>query len=145
MRIILGVITVLLALNSTKSQAQLKKVFESDSLKIYTNSDGENVKPAVCKLKFVSTFDDSVVVRFNNTLVFSKVLRADSTISTDVDLSAPYVTLPLKYKKAVLELSFSHEKFTVRSTVRPGYKYLYIYKQNKTVTLYYRNSKIRFY
>jgi len=145
MRITPLILFSLLFLIKAEANAQLVKVFESDSLKIYTNKDGENIKPSVCKLKFVSEFNDSVVVCFNNRRIFSKSLKPDSSVSTDVDLTAPYIDLPLKNKKAELKIMLLNEKITIKSTIIIGYRYLYLYKDGETLTLYYRNKKISFF
>jgi hypothetical protein len=146
MRIVQYILLMFLLFIKSEINAQLVTVFETDSLKIYSNKDGENVKPSVCKLKFVSQFNDSVIVCFDNKRRFSKFLKPDKSIaSTDVDLSAPYIDLPLKNKKSVLKIMFVDEKITINSIIVPGYRYVYVYKDKKTISLYYRNAEISFY
>src|SRR5436190_10304222 len=117
-----------LFLAKAQGHAQLIKVLESDSLNIYTNKDGEDIKPACCELRFVSEIDDSVKVLVNNKLLFSKFIRTDSTVlSTRVDQTAPAVKFSMEPKRLLLIISFLNEKISIKSDIIKGYKYLYVY------------------
>jgi len=145
MRNISPIIFILLFLIKKEANAQLVTVSKSDTLNIYTNNDGENIKPSVCLLKFQELFDDSVVVYLNNKRVFSKLLKPDSSISTHVDLTAPYIKLPLKNKKAELKIVLLNEKIIIKSQLLKSYRYLYVSKLYKVINLYYRNKEQMIY
>jgi hypothetical protein len=145
MRIVSLILVVGLSLVKAETNAQLLKVFESDSLKIYTEKDDENMNPNVCMLKFVSEFNDSIQVYLNNKVLFSKFVKPDSSIiSTDVDLTVGYINLPVR-KKGEMRIVLLNEKVTIKFRIISGYRYLYVSKWGKTVTLYYKNKELYFY
>ena len=115
MKVISFLVVVSLSLVKTETKAQLSKTFKSDSLRIYTEKIDKNIKPFVCKMKFVSEFNDSIQVYLNNKLLFSKFVKPNSSIaSTDVDLSIGYIDLPTQ-KKTKIKILFLNEKIRVKS------------------------------
>jgi len=145
MRPVTLIIFIFLVLINKKTNAQLVAVFKSDTLNIYTNKNGENVKPKVCLLKFGAVFNDSVVVYLNKKRIFSKFLKPSNYPTTEVDLTAPYISLPLKNKQAELKICLLNEKIIVKTQLITGYRYLYVSKHLRMISLSYQNKEDLYY
>jgi hypothetical protein len=140
---ILFILLVNLFLVIKESKGQLVTVFESDTLNVYTNKDGEKLNATKCELKFASDFNDSIKVFVNKKLIFSKYLIPDSILNSSLIVEeSPSIVLPLKHKNTTLTIWLVNENVRIESSIIRGYRYLYLYKLNKTITLYYRNSRI---